>query len=314
MNKRTANKGIKLTKKKMNNSPSANISRYMEGLDGKYNVYKYYNELDDETINKQPKRCMCIDFQSTHDFNKHTRCSANAMNGSDFCERHQNCVSYLRNFLSGSEPDYQPDIWSNPFVEGSHNCYSYFLNRQVRAVKEKCKEICLVKNKKGCPNNNSDCSDLKPQPGDYELIKNTGSNETKERIYRCPQMQQKILTDNLSIFPIAFNQKCPQKYYKGAMVIDSGTGYGYKDKSNGKGEGNTYHFYRQDKDGKWSHKPGISPVTDKDADGKQIYVPHFANRDYRADSNNNDDDALFYNEFCGYYCIPTNDKAHKKLA
>lgn len=318
MNRRTANKGIKKTKKNiktMNNSPVNDMPKYMEGLDPESKVYKFYNEMDDETIHAHPKRCMCIDFQDPHDFNKNTRCTATAIKGSDFCERHQNCVSYLRNFLSGSEPDYRPELWSNPFVEGSHNCYSYFLNRQVRAVKEKCKEICLVKNKKGCPNNNSECSDLKPQPGDYELLKRTGSDKGKERIYRCPQMQEKILTDNPSIYPVPFNKKCPSGYYKGAMVVDSGVGIGYKKsstKTNDKNEGNTYHFYRQDNDATWSHKPGISPVSNVDASGKLIYIPHFADRDYRKDST--DDDAIFYNEFCGYYCIPSNHKEHKKLA
>ena len=56
-----------------------------------------------------------------------------------------------------------------------------------------------------------------------------------------------------------------RKHYKGAMVVD---------------RGNTFHFYRQNKDGTWSHKPGVLPVTNKDASGKKIYVPHFADRDY----------------------------------
>jgi len=108
------------------------------------------------------------------------------------------------------------------------------------------------------------------------------------------------------------------------MVIDSGVGYGY-DKTakgvkgsntvngtnNSKAEGNTFHFYRQDNNGYWSHKPGISSVANKDSDNKLIYVPHFANRDYRKED---DDDSLFYNEFCGYYCIPSNQSEHKKLA
>uniref|UniRef100_A0A6C0HNK3 Uncharacterized protein n=1 Tax=viral metagenome TaxID=1070528 RepID=A0A6C0HNK3_9ZZZZ len=290
----------------------------MNGLGGPYNVYKYYNEWDDDTIHPKKQRCMCIDFQDANDFNKNSRCEKTAIKGSDFCDKHQNCVSYLRNFLSGSEPEFQPQLWSNPYIEGSHNCYSYFLNRQMRAVKEKCQEICLLKNKKGCPQNDSECSDLKQQPGDYDLLKRTGSDKDKQRIYRCPQMQKKILTDNASIYPIAFNKQCPANYYKGAMVIDSGVGYGFKQTGNNsnssnnskKGEGNTFHFYRQDNDGKWSHKPGISSVDNKDASNKLIYVPHFANRDYRKEG---DDDSLYYNEFCGYYCIPTNQSEHKKL-
>lgn len=288
---------------------------YKSGLGGQYGVYKYYNEWDDETIHPKPKRCMCIDFQDLKDFNKHSRCAKLAIKGSDFCENHQNCSSYLRNFLSGSEPEYQPELWSNPFVEGSHNCYSYFLNRQVRAIKEKCQEICLTKSKKGCPDN-SECSDLKPQPKHYRSLQHTGIDSDSKKIYRCPQMQKSILADNPSILPIPFNKKCPANYYKGAMVVDSGVGYGYKkndDNSNSsKNNGNTFHFYRQDSNGDWSHKPGISPVHNRDSNDKKIYVPHFANRDYRKDSD--DDDALYYNEFCGYYCIPNNQTEHKKMA
>ena len=110
-------------------------------------------------------------------------------------------------------------------------------------------------------------------------------------------MQKKILNDNPSLIPAAFNVKCPNKYYKGAMVVDPD---------------NTYHFYRQNNKGLWDHKPGISPITHIDADGKQIYVPHFSNRDYRNDKNN--DDAINYTNFCGYYCIPDNKYIHKNLA
>jgi len=265
-------------------------------------VYKFYNKEDDDTITKdrtKNNRCMCVNYKSVNDFQTYDRCKNSVINNSDFCELHQNCKSYLRNFLSGYEPEYQPTQWSNPFVEGSHNCYSYFLNRQVRAVKEKCNEICLTshKNNSKCPKDDSQCTDLKPQPGDFNLIKKTGSDKNKERIYKCPNMQKKILNDNPSLIPAAFNVKCPNKYYKGAMVVDPD---------------NTYHFYRQNNKGSWDHKPGISPITHIDADGKKIYVPHFANRDYRNDENN--DDAINYTHFCGYYCVPDNKYIHKNLA
>lgn len=260
-------------------------------------VYKYYNPNYDSTVNKKAKKnCMCINYQSINDFKKYDRCNNTALNNSDFCELHQECKSYLRNFLSGDEPEYQPQLWSDPYVEGSHNCYSYFLNRQVKAVKEKCNEICEKKHKKGCPLKDSECTNLKPQPGDFNLIKKTGSDKDKERIYQCPNMQKKILSDNPSLIPSLFNEKCPSKYYKGAMVLDPD---------------NTYHFYQMNKDGLWSHKPGISKVSNKDASGKNIYVPHFADRDY---SNEDDEDSINYTNFCGYYCIPKNEIIHKNLA
>jgi hypothetical protein len=302
------NKTGKLSNKKivdMKKAPINKLDKKKEQFDdedytmlgGPNMVYKYYREEDDETMKKSPKRCMCINFKDANDYNVHERCKNTAISGSDFCEKHQNCTNYLRSFLSGSEPEYQPNLWSDPYVEGSHNCYSYFLNRQVRAVKEKCEEICQKKHKKGCPKKDNECSDLKPQPGDWKRVQLTGSDKGKERVYKCPHMQKKILTDNESIFPVEFNKKCPMNYYKGAMTVD---------------RDNTYHFYRQDKNGMFSHKPGVSPVTDIDASGKKIYVPHFANRDYREDEDDNE--SIFYNNFCGYYCIPTNETIHKNLA
>jgi hypothetical protein len=67
----------------------------------------------------------------------------------------------------------------------------------------------------------------------------------------------------------------------------------------------TFHFYRQDSNGQWSHKPGISPVSNNDATSRPIYIPHIADRNYARDkSENKEDDAINYTDFCGYYCIP----------
>jgi hypothetical protein len=115
---------------------------------GEY-VYKYYKAEDDSTVKKNTKRCMCINYKSMDDFNTYDRCPNTVLPNTDFCQLHQNCKSYLRQFLSGSEPESDQSLWQDPLVEGSHNCYSYFLNRQVRAVKEKCNEICEKKHKTG---------------------------------------------------------------------------------------------------------------------------------------------------------------------
>ena len=282
----------------MNNNNNNNNNNFFKQNNNGQFIYKYYNVNDDSTVNKDSNknRCMCINYQSINDFKAYDRCPNKAINNSDFCELHQECQSYLRKFLSGDEPEYQPQLWSNPYVESSHNCYSYFLNRQVKAVKEKCNEICEKKHKSSCPLKDNECSDLKPQPGDFYLIKKTGSDKNKERIYQCPNMQNKILKDNPSLIPVPFNKKCPPKYYKGAMVVDPD---------------NTYHFYRMNKNATWDHKPGISKVSSIDASNKKIYVPHFADRDY---SNEDDEDSINYTNFCNYYCIPDNNIIHKNLA
>ena len=180
----TNTKKINYTKKMSKNTNIDNSFSLFKKLNENEFVYKYYKKEDDDTMNKplKNKRCMCINYQNINDFKIYDRCKRNTNKNTDFCELHQDCKSYLRNFLSGNEPEYKPEIWSDPYIEGSHNCYSYFLNRQIKAVKEKCNEICEKKHKNSCPKKDSECTDLKPQPGDFELIKRTGSDKDKERI------------------------------------------------------------------------------------------------------------------------------------
>ena len=54
-------------------------------------------------------------------------------------------------------------------------------------------------------------------------------------------------------------------YYAVYLVIDNGT---------------DYHWYRQDKGGYWSHKPGRTAVKNVDASGQLIINPASANHNY----------------------------------
>lgn len=51
-----------------------------------------------------------------------------------------------------------------------------------------------------------------------------------------------------------------------------------------------YHWYRRDRDGKWSHKPGGTPATNLDNSGNVITDPQTADRGP-------------YTVFCGCYCV-----------
>jgi hypothetical protein len=240
---------------------------------------------DDDTITHQKNRCMCFT-----DVEKTKRCKKTVISGSDFCQDHQNCMGIYRQYLSGYEPVFNPMDWSHPYIESSHNCYSYFLDDKEDAIKEKCNELCLKNNKSGCPKKISQCGDLKPQPGDYFILLENGSLRTKVIDYHCPAMEKNILSDNPSIIKTKFNAKCPANYYKGAMAVDPN---------------HTYHFYRQNPDGTWSHKPGTLPVTNIDANKRTIYAPHYANRNYENDKRNKE--PIVYTDFCGYYCVPTSN-------
>lgn len=263
-------------------------------------VSSYYIKEDDDTRGSSPnlKRCMCLNYGNDGN-TPIKRCPNNVILGTHFCSQHMDCPKQLSRYISGSEPIYEPSKWNNKYIEGSHNCYSYFLDSQVQAVTEKCQSACKKSNNKDCPNNNSECTDLKPQPGDYNLLRTTGSTYEENPIYKCPAMERKIMMDNETLIQIPFNRKCPHKYFKGTMVVDPD---------------HTFHFYRQDKDGMWSHKPGISPISNIDASNRPIYIPHLADRNYARDkSNNEEDDSINYSEFCGYYCIPENNYMNKNL-
>jgi hypothetical protein len=56
-----------------------------------------------------------------------------------------------------------------------------------------------------------------------------------------------------------------------------------------------FHFYRQNRNGYWSHKPGSNLVTDRDASNRLITNPDKANRNYGA---------LNYSKKCKKLCVP----------
>ncbi len=60
-----------------------------------------------------------------------------------------------------------------------------------------------------------------------------------------------------------------------------------------------YHWYRLDDTGRWSHKPGPKPATDRDASGNLITNPETADRKYVFGP----DYCLDYSIFCTYYCV-----------
>lgn len=72
--------------------------------------------------------------------------------------------------------------------------------------------------------------------------------------------------------------------------------------------GNDYHWYRQDDDGSWSHKPGHSKVINTDSAGNPISNPETANRRtvYKGrgvHANQAVDFVMDYDNFCGYFYV-----------
>lgn len=61
--------------------------------------------------------------------------------------------------------------------------------------------------------------------------------------------------------------------------------------------GQDFHWYRFDSNGRWSHKPGGTPATDRDNSGQVILNPEIADRG-------------IYTDFCGYFLVNT---AHLRI-
>jgi len=296
----------KLTQKFQKNSSNnrndiinINSLNNVYGSNPKNNKFNKLSKKLVETCNNilvtNETNCQCYD-NNNYPLRNHQDCSKNK-NNIKKCKNYNKCKTTFSKFMSGYEPYYNPDEWSNPLVEGTHNCYMYFLNDQQLRLKNKCLDICKNKghNNKTCKSKKiNSCSNLKPQPGNHAYRQ--GIIPKRKRKYTCKEMVYKVLKDNYdkqnkryNIKPVKFNQKCPSNTYKGAMVVDTN---------------NTYHFYRQDDNVRYSHKQGTLRVENKDASGNPIYAPHLADRDYNKKKKK---DGITYDKFCSYFCIPNNN-------
>lgn len=158
---------------------------------------------------------------------------------------------------------------NNLFTRESHNCYTYFLNLKSPNAYFLCKQ--KYKREKFC---------RRPQPG-YA----SGYSLLKKKDFNCKTMMARTLKDNKHIVQTNKTAKCSKEFYKGALVV---------------APNRDYHYYRQNDDGVWTHKPGYKPSTHLDSGNNPIVDPELANR--RTSSK------LNYTDFCGYLCVPRSRK------
>lgn len=275
---------MKNNSKKMNSKKNKKVEGYTSSYDNK--------ECNRILVEKE-KKCNCFDSKGNPS-NDQSTCMK--INHRSECQDYNKCKNRFLSYMSGSEPMYNVSEWEDPLIEGSHNCYAYFLDDHIPEIKNKCKSYCkkfvMKDGKKVCSKKPSECNDLKPQPGDIANKKGNLSKNDPE--YTCDAMIHKVLIDNIddvthknNITTVKFNEKCPVNHYKGAVVVHPGK---------------TYHFYRQDKNGRFSHKQGVLKVENVDASGNPIWAPHYADRDYKKLKK----EGINYTDFCTYFCIPKN--------
>jgi len=169
--------------------------------------------------------------------------------------------------LSGYELNYEPNIWNSTvvgqflwideYLKSYTNCYSYAVNAQIN------------------PNTNSLYA---MQPG-----QSISHSLTQDDLNNPNSLLSLIESDaenlGFGFYSISKYTVCPVGTYKVALVFDPGT---------------DYHWYRQNSDGTWSHKPGPENVTKYDGAGHIIMDPETCDRT----SN-----GLNYSLFLGYYAI-----------
>ena len=146
-----------------------------------------------------------------------------------------------------------------------------------------------IKNNNNCYSysvNNKNHQFGKPQPGYFARFNHIQNNQ-----YKCAYFFKRILNDIPSVYLTSFKQKCKKGFHKAFFAIDSN-----------KNE-HDYHFYRQDTNQLWSHKPGTTNVINYDADYKIIKNPLKANRNYTSYN---------YDKPCFFFCV--NNKFGKTKA
>ena len=156
--------------------------------------------------------------------------------------------------LSGSEPKYEPDKWNN--------------NERIKEG-HNCYSYAVDQRFSGRKG--------KPQPGYY-----SGYNHILEEDYSCSNFRERLSRDFPSLYLSSFGSKCLEGFHKGFIAYVSKLG------------DRDYHFYREDKNGLWSHKPGRTNAINIDSDNKLISNPLKANRDYNY---------FNYDNPCFFFCV-----------
>lgn len=161
-------------------------------------------------------------------------------------------------------PKYQPAIWNdcpNPVPLTPPNVpvpSSYCSHDNHKQRNNNCYNYgCNIQN------------DTYAQPGN-------STTGYKPKAINCTEYIKAAISDGLK--PVKRCEPCSHCCHKVALVI---------------WPGNDYHWYRQDENGRWSHKPDQGLATDKDSKGNPIDDPEEANRGP-------------YTVFCGYFCVCKN--------
>jgi hypothetical protein len=114
----------------------------------------------------------------------------------------------------------------------------------------------------------------KAQPG-YA----SGFNHIEDNEYNCNSFRERLKKDSPGSYLEKFDKACMPGFYKVFLALDVG---------------NDYHWWVQNSNKYWSHKPGSTDVIDVDGDGKRIKNPVKSNRNFGS---------LNYFKPCFFSCV-----------
>lgn len=166
---------------------------------------------------------------------------------------------------SGYEIPYEPSLWNDAgTIQYSTNCYAYAINLQYDPITGE--SFPLARGSGYCL-----------QPGElssywldwYSALNDLSASEIQ---YACSE--DAYYTGGI-FYAVGRYEACPSGTYKVVLVTDPGW---------------DYHWYRQNPNGTWSHKPGTTAVTNVDGSGALISDPYVANRGG-------------YTNFVGYFAV-----------
>ena len=117
----------------------------------------------------------------------------------------------------------------------------------------------------------------KAQPG-YA----SGFNYLNDNNMTCYNLKRRLLKDNPASYTEKFENRCLPGFYKVFLALDVG---------------NDYHWWRQDNNKYWSHKPGSTNVSNKDGNREKINDPLNSSRKFTTRN---------YSKPCFYACIQSD--------
>ena len=131
-----------------------------------------------------------------------------------------------------------------------------------------------------------------------------------KQLKSAAEIQANVMADaavlGITFMPIGKNEVCPEGTYKVALVMDLTDDPSCPNETRIETLNDVYtaieipdmdfHWYRQNSDGTWSHKRGLTNISCLDESGQVIYDPQMCDRSY-------DDANINYSVFVGYYAV-----------